>query len=270
MRAAILLLTAKVFLAGNMAQGHEFWIDPTIYFIDPGGAVVANLRVGTDFEGSASSYFPQRFRQFVLAQGEDVAPVDGRIGDRPALNQLPISEGLNVALYVTTDSVLTYKEWAKFVAFAMHKDAPWALRQHRERGLPETDFVEAYSRYAKSLIAVGDGAGQDRNYGLLTEIVALANPYTDDLDKGLPVQVLYQGEPRRVEQLEVYEKAPDGQVTVTRLRTDSEGIATVPVKAGHTYMLDSVVFREPEGTLAQDRGAVWETLWANLTFAVPE
>ena len=52
--------------------------------------------------------------------------------------------------------------------------------------------------------------------------------------------------------------------------TDSEGRVTVPVKSGHRYMLDAVVLREPSANLAEATGAVWESLWANLTFEVPE
>ncbi len=34
-------------------------------------------------------------------------------------------------------------------------------------------------------------------------------------------------------------------------------------------MLDAVVLREPSEALAAERDVVWESLWANLTFAVP-
>jgi hypothetical protein len=39
----------------------------------------------------------------------------------------------------------------------------------------------------------------------------------------------------------------------------------IPVKSGHEYLLDAVVLRAAD----PDDGAVWETLWAALTFAVP-
>ena len=58
-------------------------------------------------------------------------------------------------------------------------------------------------------------------------------------------------------------------MTVFTLKTDAEGRATVPVKPGYRYMLDSVVLREPAPDLAAGRDVVWESLWANLTFAVP-
>jgi hypothetical protein len=40
--------------------------------------------------------------------------------------------------------------------------------------------------------------------GLRTELVALANPYTDDLAGALPVQLWLDGEPRRTSQVEVF------------------------------------------------------------------
>jgi len=139
--------------------------------------------------------------------------------------------------------------------------------QHKSRGLPDTGFKEAYSRYGKSLIAVGDGAGADQNVGLLTEIVALANPYTDDLTDGLPVQVLYEGKPRANVQVELFDRAPDGEVAVTLHRTDNTGVAVIPVAPGHEYLVDSVVMRAVGP--ADDKGHVWESLWASLTFKVP-
>jgi hypothetical protein len=35
-------------------------------------------------------------------------------------------------------------------------------------------------------------------------------------------------------------------------------------------MLDSVVLREPSDEALEATGAVWESLWASLSFAVPE
>jgi len=68
----------------------------------------------------------------------------------------------------------------------------------------------------------------------------------------------------------VFEKAPDGAVAVSTITTDGDGRALIAVRPGHRYMLDSVVLREPSAEVAEATGAVWESLWANLTFAVPE
>lgn len=261
------LLTALV-LSVAPVGAHEFWISPQAYTIAPQDQLVADLRVGELFKGGAYAYLPSRFVRFDMVQDGRVMAVEGRVGDRPALANDAPGDGLVTVVHQTGNSLLTYREWEKFENFARHKDAEWALDGHRARGLPDTGFREVYSRYGKSLIAVGSGAGVDAQVGLLTEIVALANPYTDALEDGLPVRVLYQDAPRRDTQVEMFERAPDGSVSVSLHRTDGDGVAVLPVQPGHEYLVDAVVIRsvEPQG----ERDPVWESLWASLTFKVPE
>jgi hypothetical protein len=56
---------------------------------------------------------------------------------------------------------------------------------------------------------------------------------------------------------------------ITLHRTDADGIASLPVK-GFSYLVDAVVLREPTAELAAEAEIAWETLWAALTFGVPE
>lgn len=267
MLRALLLATCVAGLP-FAAGAHEFWIEPDAYQVDPGEAMTARLRVGETFAGAEQTYLPRNFERFDMQCDGKLSEVLGRAGDRPALNVEATGEGLCVIIHQTRDYTLTYRDWQKFVNFVEHKDFDGVLQDHAARGLPETNFVELYSRYAKSLIAVGDGAGADTEVGLLTEIVAEANPYTDDLSEGLPLRVLFDGAPRADAQVELFAKAPDGQVDVTLHRTDDEGRVTIPVQAGYAYLADAVVLRalSPE----EDDDPVWESLWASLTFAVPE
>lgn len=239
------------------------------YQIATGEQVISEMRVGENYKGSSYSFLPPNFRRFDYALGDVLEPVPGTIGDRPAVTMDAPGEGLLVLIHETTDLTVNYTEYESFASFVEHKDAAWVLEEHTARGLPTDTFKEAYSRYAKALIAIGDGAGEDRAFGLETEIVALENPYTDEMADGMDVQVLYQGGPRANEQIEIYEKAADESVVVSTVKTDAEGRATIPVRPGHRYMLDSVVLREPAPELADELNAVWESLWANLTFGVP-
>lgn len=224
--------------------------------------MVANIRVGERFKGSAYSYFDRRTERFDIVLGDAILDPEATLGDRPALNRVVDMDGLAIVVHETDDSRLTYRDWQKFVDFVEHKAFEGALDRHRARGLPETGFVETYRRYAKSLIAVGRGAGLDREVGLDTEITALANPYTDATDD-MPVRVTLYGAPRAGAQVEVYERSADGEVTVMFFSTDQDGKASIPVKPGHDYMVDAVVLEEREGDVA------WHSMWANLTFAVP-
>jgi hypothetical protein len=246
---------------------HEFFVQPQAYTISQDQPLMADIRVGQQFKGSAYSYIPQNTVRFDLVIGDSVIPVQARVGDRPALNMPAPREGLVTVVHQTTDSFLTYSDPAKFEQFVTHKDFAWALDENKKRGIPEIGFRERYSRYGKALIAVGSGAGMDREVGMETEIVALANPYTDDLAGGMPVLVLYQGKPRVDTQVEVFARAPDAAVTDSFYRTNADGIATIPVEPGVEYLFDAVVMRPLEPVAEND--PVWESLWASLTFMVP-
>lgn len=265
-----LKLTCAVWalLISGTVHAHELFLQPQSYQLAAGDPLVAEVRVGEGFDGGRSIYNPDKFRRFELATGDTLQPVPGRLGDLPSVNIETQSEGLHILIHESTDQKLRYTKFAKFEKFARHKDLTEAIAAHEERGLPKDDFTEAYSRYAKSLIAVGNGAGQDRAFGLETEIVALANPYTDDLWGEMAVQVFYRGEPRVDAQVEMFERMGK-EITITWHRTDENGHAYLPVQPGGEYMLDAVVIREPSEALAKDPDAVWETLWANLTFSVP-
>lgn len=249
---------------------HELWLDPLDFQIEKEEKIVADIKVGQNFVGSRQPYIPDNFVRFDIALDDQISQVAGRLGDRPAANIDALGDGLNILIYQSTVLDVFYNEWAKFVRFTEHKDFKGAVESHIERGIPQDErFREVYARFTKSLISVGDGKGEDRAFGLETEIVALENPYTDNMQDGLDVQVLYQNKPRADAQVEVFERSPveDVEVNVFTTRTDAEGIATVDVKAGHVYQIDAVVLREADPVLFDD--AAWETLWANLTLAIP-
>ena len=248
------------------AQAHEFWISPEAYVTPKGGDIQAQLRVGEEFGGGTYSFNPNRFERFDLVIGDAITPVKGRLGDTPALNMPASAEGLVIVVHETDNNLLTYKGMEKFAKFAEHKDFQQAVQDHHDRGLPTERFTEQYRRYAKSLIAVGDGAGADREVGMKTEIVALANPYVDAPDM-FPVKVLLDGTPRADTQIELFDKAPDGTVTVTLHRTDAQGIGSFPVKSGHEYLVDAVTLTPLEGD--PENEPVWNTDWASLTFKLP-
>ncbi len=251
------------------AKAHEFWLSPDSYTVSREDVMQVRLRVGSDMKGPPLSYLPQDIVRFDVVQGDLVRPVSGRMGDNPALVMEALQDGLAIVVHETTDARLTYKEFAKFDRFVTHKDFKTALADHKARGLPDMGFQETYRRYAKSLIAVGAGAGADRVIGLKIEIVAEANPYTDDLTGGMPLLVLLDGTPRPDVQVELFQTAPDGSVTTTLHRTDASGRVKVPVLAGMEYLADNVDLR-PLDNDDPMAGPVWHSDWASLTFRTPD
>ena len=248
---------------------HEFWISPVKYEVSVDEPIEAHFRVGQGFNGSGQSFLSRQTARQEVVQGRQTTQVTGRNGDRPAFQHSGLSNGLAVLVHETTDSSLTYKDYEKFLKFVTHKSFEGQPEAHQARGLPEVNFRESYRRFAKSLIAVGDGAGKDMSVGLDIEIVALTNPYTDDLSNGMQVRVLMMGQPRPNVQVEVFQRAlrETGEVQISLHQTDADGVAKFPVTAGQEYMIDSVALIpiDPE----VEGNPVWHSLWANLTFAVP-
>lgn len=264
-------LTVCLSLSVLSVNAHEFWIEPEKYQVESGAPLVANLRNGQEFKGATLAYFKTQTARFELITGNKATPVEARMGDIPALNTVAPQDGLMVILHETGTSTLRYTEWDKFTNFVEHKSFEGVLDAHRARGMPETPFTEAYRRFAKSLIGVGTATGFDAATGMETEFVALGNPYTDDPLGGVAVRLLYQGEPRADAQIEVFDKAPDQSVAISYMRTDKAGEASIPVVPGHSYLLDAVVLRpvNEDEPFSPDL-PIWESLWAALTFAVPE
>lgn len=266
MRLVVILLVSLLF--ARIATAHEFWISPRDHQIAPTEALVADLRVGQDFRGAAQSYFPARFARFEIRMGDVTVAVEGRIGDLPALDMAAPGEGLAVVIHETDNYDLKYKERVLFENFVEHKDLEGVLKAHALRGLPELDWREAYTRYAKALIAVGDGTGADAPVGLHHEIVAGLNPYVDDLSGGMPITVLLDGTPRVNAQVEVFSQDREGEVAQSFYRTDASGQAVIPMEPDTEYMVDAVVM-EDTGNDDPAAGPVWHSAWANLTFKTP-
>ena len=262
--------TLFIILNFSPLLAHEFWIDPVKFQINSKENIAAHFRVGTNFKAPSSSYLEQHANRHEFAAGGKVLPLPALSGDRPAMQLRNAPDGLVVLIHETKNSSLTYDSWEKFMAFLESKNFDGVVANHLARGLPDKGFEETYRRYAKALVAVGDGAGQDFETGLKIEIVALKNPYTDDISAGLPVQVLLDGAPRVGVQVEVFEKPADDlgseASNITTYTTDAAGTVTLPVTPGHVYLVDNVAMLPVD---EPGNPAVWHSIWASLTFAVP-
>ena len=72
-----------------------------------------------------------------------------------------------------------YKKFQKFEDFVNEKGYQQLINTHFEKGFPESNFIESYRRYAKSLITLNGSEGKDKKTGLLFEFVLDQNPYKE-------------------------------------------------------------------------------------------
>jgi len=263
-----LILTLGFLATAWGAHAHEFWIQPTQYRIQSGEPLTANVKVGTDFSGNAMAFMPNQVNALNITDSEGTHKIEGRIGDLPSINLIPTEGGLQILNLFSTSSNLTWNEYHKFEEFVNLHGMNWALDRHTERSLPEVGFKEAYTRFVKSLVAVGDGAGEDRFTGMFFELVAGKNPYTEDMAAGMPITLLYRGQPLPDKQVDVFFRDAAGELTRLSVQSDEAGRAIVPNLGDGEYMVNVVHLIEPFPEDQERTGVVWHSLWGSITYAI--
>ncbi len=262
---APIILVAVLF--ASAVSAHEYWIEPDVYLLESGANIVAEVKVGADFNGDTYAYFPDNFKSFDVTDPSEKRPISGRIGDTPAIDITTTSDGLHVLSQYSSSNRLTWETYGEFEEFVKLHGLNWVLNAHAQRGLPDSGFDEAYTRFVKSLVAVGDGAGQDSYGGMIFELVANANPYTDDVSNGLPITVLFQGNPLPKTLIHVFYRAePDGNVVKSAVVANETGQAVIPNFGDGEYMVNAVQMVIPPAADMERTGIVWHSLWASMTF----
>lgn len=266
-----------------VARSHEFWIEAESFVVPVRNDIIATLKNGENFAGGRFPYVPDRFARFDISDADGSRPVVSRLGDDPAVRQPALASGLNIIAYVSSGTSVNHETFGKFERFLEEEGLMWASAIHRERQLPTENIVEFFTRYAKALIMVdspeaGAGSGDHSQQptqplGLEMELLALVNPYNlhvaNAMDMKIPIQVLYQGEPLVGTQLSIFHRTHQNEVTVHRLSVDEHGTTLVDVSKPGNYLLNAVHLRQPDVATMLQTGAVWESLWASLTFSRP-
>lgn len=271
MKNLVLSCLLPVVLNAVPAFGHEVWIEPLEWQVSLQDEIKADIFNGENFAGFALIWDEKAIERAEFWSDDEATDIKGRLGDRPALATAGQQGGLVTLVYQSDYRTVDYDSFDKFASFVNEKGHAPVLEQHAERRLSRTAIKEAYARFAKSLVQVGRETGMDGFRGMEFELVALTNPYLDTDAEEMTVQLYYQGEFLPDNRITVFERAPDGSVSSTILQTDQNGEASFPVVPGTSYLIDSVMLREPARALVvETRGAVWESLWASLTFKVPD
>lgn len=267
------LLWLLPLLLPGFAWSHEVWIEPAQYVHQPGAKVIADVKIGQKFKGSALAYIQKKTVDSGFTQDGEPHALASITGDVPAVTAETTGSGLHTFWLHTVPDRLHYTKFGKFEDFLNDKGLSHILSVHRNRGLPDTDFVEAFSRCSKSLVQIGEpnaerqvSADNAIVVGMPIELVAEGNPYAlgTTPDAALPVRLLWKNAALADTQITVFNKRADDDVTITKLRTDGNGRASVPLHGGGAFLIDAVHII-PWDEQPKD---AWHSYWASLTFAI--
>lgn len=265
-----MILKVVLLLSASNSYAHEMWIEPVKFSVQPQDTIYAHEKVGQNFKGNEYSYLASSYKQFNITEGDTTRPIKSRLGDVPVVREVATEEGLLILSAITSGTELNYETREKFDEFIKAEGLDWVFEAHKKRGLPEKGFTEIYSRNPKALIKVGHGKGSDRALGLPLEWVVETNPYTSD--EGIKAQLLWQGEAFPNAHVNVFNKPKHDSLTEemskTELITDEQGRVVIPRGNGGLFLINSVRMIEPSKEKAEKTGAVWESIWASVTYEI--
>ena len=264
-----LVISLGFILSASSIQAHEFWIEPTDYFLQNEN-LEAHLKVGQEFEGMRLMYDPNRFEEFKILSGSKNKSIDvkGTIGDVPAINFKPDLEGLLIIYHETEDQLVNYKKFSKFKSFVTEKGYEKLIVAHQERNLPLENFIESYRRYAKSLVAYNGIEGKDKKTGLLFEFVLSHNPYGELKDNMVEATLFYKKRPYPQNLVSIFIKN-ENNISLYQVLTDDKGRFSFSINPGESYLLDSVIIIPKKGNPLK-KEPIWHSIWASTTFSIPK
>jgi hypothetical protein len=268
-RVAKLALIALATTQGPL-DAHEFWIDAGAGRPMIGESVSADLRVGQDLSGAALPYLDTTIRSMTHFSPADAEPLESRLGDRPAINNVTFGgSGLHVLTVETHPAYIVFDTMPEFEDYLAYEGLPEIADLHRERGLPDTEIAEEYLRNARALVQVGPvrASDVDRPTGLPFEIVADGTPFVAG-KRILTVRLTWEGAAAPHIKIALFHLPSGGtapsDTTRTLVETDGEGYAEFRMPGPGQYLLNAVRIEPADGP----GSVVWLSQWASLAFAI--
>ena len=252
---------------------HDFWLQPTEYWISPDALTSITLQVGHGPFRQRSPIPARRITRFeVIAPKGAVVDLHERLrlggatedGDFQLRNP-----GTYVLVLQTDDRAQTHLPSIRFNDYLKVEGLAPALEQRARLHRMDADGSERYSRCAKSIVQVGSsGEGsQDqlsKPVGLPLEIVPEASPYAVPRSATLPVRVIYAGRPLAGALVKLTNLKNDASPFEVHL-TDHEGRATFPMPSSGTWLLNVIWTK----ALPHSDETDFETVFSSLSFGFP-
>jgi len=263
-RRATRLALLSALLSPLPARAHDFWIEPSTFQPAVGSSVGIYLRVGEHFQGDPVARAEKRIVRFVLVSSSGVSPVGGREESEPAGLARVNEPGLHIVAYRSNNARVDL-EPEKFEQYLKEEGLESIIAERARRIESQKPSREAYSRSVKSLLCAGDCArGGDRAVGLALELVSENNPYAARAGEKMPFLLLWNGKPLEGALVVALSKgSPEKKLSA---RTDASGRVTFRLPRGGIWLVKTVhMTRAPAG-----EDVDWESLWASLTFELPE
>ncbi len=272
-RTVAAAIVATLLLVASLASAHDLFIKPAAFFGEVGRPVRIDVLNGT-FTTSAGVVARNRLRDLSV-----VGPAGRTAGDT-ALWSAGAKDSAS-AFSITPAAAGTYAVSAStfpktialaakdFNSYLAEDGLPDVLARRRRDGQLGAAAKERYSKHVKALVQIGDPrtAAALQPLGYPAELVPLENPYAGrGVRRALRVRALVDGAPVKGQVVLAGGRTTTGaRITERRVRTDANGLATVPLGVRGSWY---VKFIHMVPVTAKGDSVDYESKWATLVFGV--
>lgn len=250
------------------AQGHEFWLLPQRFVVEPGTSTPLFLSVGEQFVGDRVGIAQTgvaAFARFTEGRRTDLLPSLPRSRPEGQVHVLLPQPGLHLFALDTRPSEIVL-EPDKFHAYLRDEGLQVVIAQREAAGTAVTPARERYRRHVKTLLQAGPSG--DANWATRTgqrlELVPLADPYRLGPGGDLGLMVLFDGHPLPGALLKCWHRR-QGRTEVLQARTDRHGRVTLRLPWSGVWMASVVHMIAAVDSSLYD----WDSFWGNLSFQLP-
>jgi uncharacterized GH25 family protein len=261
-----------LFVCSRAAQvsAHDFWLQPSEYWITPDARTPMTLLVGHGPDRQRSPIPARRITRF-----QAIAPKGTVVDLHEQLQLGGIADdgdfrlkdpGVYVLVLQTDDRAQTHLPSIRFNDYLKIEGLTPALEQRARLNQMDRDGSERYSRCAKSIVQVGPiGAGAQgqvsRPVGMPLEIVPEANPYGVPRSPSLPVRVIYAGHPLAGALVKITDLNNDASPFEVHV-TDRDGRASFTMPNSGRWLLNVIWTK----VLPRSEETDFETVFSSLSF----
>ena len=274
LRRRVALVFGALLLVAGSAWAHDLFLKLHTYFLKPDSDATIALYNGT-FEQSENILARDRMLDISVVGPTDsvVHPDTARWRDEGQTTLLDFRTGEpgTYVFGVSTKPRMIELTGAEFNDYLEHDGILDHLGMRRTEGKLDEPASERYAKHVKAIFQVGDKRSHafSHRLGYPIEIIPLQNPYMLTVGDSLHILVLLEDAPLADELVYAsYEghhgdNASGGHTEAVHTRTDSEGVAVVPLSAPGLWYARLIHMEE-----LNEPGVTHESKWATLTFAV--
>lgn len=257
------LALALLLPAGLLA--HDLYLIPDHFQMNPGDAVQFSIYSGDDFPEAKSRVVLQRLRNPTLhAQEGAPALPDFQMDGVRAISTAQTARPGHLVLTVESEARVEGMKAGEFLDYLKEENLSQIIEARERQGEASKDARERYTKFAKTIIRVGEGDGSfNQPAGLPIEFIPEKDPLSLKPGEALPVRLLFRGAPAPgIHVIGAHTQTNSPTAIAPAGQTDAEGRISIPAASGK-WRLHAIYMER-----MTDPAADWESFWATLTFEV--